>query len=414
MTLLQHDTHALPGLLDTACQVQQRHKAEGRCRHGYPGRWLLFSGYAPAMGSGGVGDDPLELGQRIVAVLEMGRRTATYKLATLMALVDHCVENYPQDPSAPLTVSIADLAERVIELYWRQVEPLLDYGVLHQSTQARERIPAAVIRLKQECIARQIRSAPMTKERASPAYQEAVRDVTLTLAQQPIHRLQKVTGQAGSDAFLYDDSWLSDQVTRKTLATRGNAICLFPGVAHGLGRLSGLLKPTLEILWIDDVTRMNAALRDSRALDLAGHLFGHERVALDRVREAFFDSWGARCFYCAAPLTADSPVDHVLPWSRVGIDGLANLVTACPACNSAKSNSLPALTLVARAVARDQAALTSIGVELGWPVQLGRTIRAARGLYLASPLGSPTWFLRGRSIPLDLAMPPPWFSVELA
>lgn len=32
--------------------------------------------------------DPLLLGQRVVAVLETGMRTATYKLATLMALID--------------------------------------------------------------------------------------------------------------------------------------------------------------------------------------------------------------------------------------------------------------------------------------------------------------------------------------
>ena len=34
--------------------------------------------------------DPLLLGQRVVAVLETGMRTATYKLATLMALIDQC------------------------------------------------------------------------------------------------------------------------------------------------------------------------------------------------------------------------------------------------------------------------------------------------------------------------------------
>jgi hypothetical protein len=32
--------------------------------------------------------DPLALGERVVAVIETGVRTATYKLATLMALTD--------------------------------------------------------------------------------------------------------------------------------------------------------------------------------------------------------------------------------------------------------------------------------------------------------------------------------------
>lgn len=43
--------------------------------------------------------DPL-LGQRVVAILETGPRTASYKLATLPALIDHCVENLP-DPLGP-------------------------------------------------------------------------------------------------------------------------------------------------------------------------------------------------------------------------------------------------------------------------------------------------------------------------
>ena len=40
--------------------------------------------------------DPLLLGQRVVAILETGLRTATYKLATLMALIDQCIEKKKQ------------------------------------------------------------------------------------------------------------------------------------------------------------------------------------------------------------------------------------------------------------------------------------------------------------------------------
>ncbi|MGW0039262.1 HNH endonuclease domain-containing protein [Gordonia sp. NPDC003376] len=32
----------------------------------------------------------------------------------------------------------------------------------------------------------------------------------------------------------------------------------------------------------------------------------------------------------------------VLPWSRVGVDGLSNLVLSCATCNGAKSDHLPA------------------------------------------------------------------------
>ena len=70
---------------------------------------------------GGDATDPLLLGQRVVAILETGLRTATYKLATLMALVDHCIENLPERPADALRVPISNLAHRVLEIYWQQV-----------------------------------------------------------------------------------------------------------------------------------------------------------------------------------------------------------------------------------------------------------------------------------------------------
>ena len=42
----------------------------------------------------------------------------------------------------------------------------------------------------------------------------------------------------------------------------------------------------------------------------------------------------------------DNPIDHVLPWSLVWIDGLANVVLACKHCNGDKSGALPAIAIV--------------------------------------------------------------------
>src|SRR5690349_7455894 len=91
--------------------------------------------------------DPLLLGQRVVAILESGQRVATYKLATLMALVDHCIENLPERPADSLTVPIPDLAHRVLQLYWRQVRPFEGHD-LRQSSGEKERIPRAVRALR--------------------------------------------------------------------------------------------------------------------------------------------------------------------------------------------------------------------------------------------------------------------------
>ena len=107
-----------------------------------------------------------------------------------------------------------------------------------------------------------------------------------------------------------------------------------------------------------------------------------------------------------AGLRSGSPVDHVLPWSRVGIDGLANLVPACERCNSDKSNALPAVATVTRVLGRDREVLDQIGSEIGWPVQYERVCRAARGLYRGSPMGTPTWQSRGAFTALHLERVP--------
>jgi HNH endonuclease len=352
--------------------------------------------------------DPLALGQRVVAVLETGLRTATYKLATLMALVDHCVEYLPDNPNDELAIRITSLAERVLETYWRQVAPLQGFGQLRQSSQPNARVLLAVQRLRDEAGASHIASPAVARDRLPTAYGAAVDDIALTLAQQPLHRLQRVSGAVAGPTFLYDDSWLQDHVSWRTIKENGGVITLYPGVASGLARLSGLLKPTLEILWIQDVVKLNAGLADE-GQDVAGHLFGRERISLQPVRSALLDTFGAKCFYCGSGLGSGSPVDHVLPWSRVAIDGLANLVPACERCNSDKSNALPAVEIMTRVLGRDRILLSQIGSQVGWPVQYERVCGAARGLYRGLPDGAPTWQSRRTFAPVDLRLPTaPW------
>jgi 5-methylcytosine-specific restriction endonuclease McrA len=53
-------------------------------------------------------------------------------------------------------------------------------------------------------------------------------------------------------------------------------------------------------------------------------------------------SAGTHCFYCGAAFEVDGPlrrtVDHRVPRSLGGTDGLANLVFACEACNQRKAD----------------------------------------------------------------------------
>ena len=78
--------------------------------------------------------DPLFLGQRVVAILETGQRDATYKLATLMAIIEHCIENLPERSDDPLRVEISDLAHRVLAIYWQQVRPFEGHDLAQRRT----------------------------------------------------------------------------------------------------------------------------------------------------------------------------------------------------------------------------------------------------------------------------------------
>jgi len=161
-------------------------------------------------------------------------------------------------------------------------------------------------------------------------------------------------------------------------------------------------------MWVEDVRRMNKFL-DAEVPDVAGHLFGRERTALTAIREPFKEAFGPHCFYCRTHLPANNPIDHVLPWSLVGIDGLSNLVLACARCNSDKGGALPAVGVVDQVLQRDRNILEQLAASLQWPTQHERVAAAARGIYRGQPAGVPTWSGYKQTERLDVSFPPPWF-----
>ncbi|WP_345711214.1 HNH endonuclease [Kineococcus glutinatus] len=334
--------------------------------------------------------DPLDVGARVAELLATGRRVSTYKLATLDALLQHCLE-HPAAPDAALTVPLEDLADRVIDLYWPQVRPFSAAGVLRQNEQPGRSIPDRVLELRTAAEVQGLR-APAQLRLAEPArVARARRDIAKVLAQQPLTALHTPgSGRAApTEAFLYDDSWLHKKLTTADLDAHSWRIELRPGVAHALARVAGLLQPVLQRWWIDDIARLNAAAVD--APDLHGFLFGAARAAVATLAPGLTDLQAGRCFYCRGRLGEDVHVDHVLPWSRVAIDGLANLVAVDARCNLAKSATLPAVDHVEAVLARPVAALEDVGRVQRWPVERPRVVGAAVGLYRGSPTGTPLW-----------------------
>ena len=69
-------------------------------------------------------DDQLSgFGERLLAVIDEGRRISTYKLALLLALIDLCARQPGPGGAAPAELLTIDISRRVAEIYWPQVQP---------------------------------------------------------------------------------------------------------------------------------------------------------------------------------------------------------------------------------------------------------------------------------------------------
>jgi hypothetical protein len=351
--------------------------------------------------------DPLALGRRIIDILQSGKKTSTYKLAVLQALIDCSMERVPDDPHASVDVPLDELTHRVIDLYWPQTRPLAwnENRPLRQASEG-SAILNAVGDLRIAAKAGPNRLLADAKSDAPDAYDNTFKRVKRTLVRYPLRLLQNVPGS--SDTFLYNDEWIQKNPTLAEIDKPGKAIQLCPGVAYAMAKLSGLLKPALKWLWADKVWKSNPQLFQG-GLDVQQYLF-EDRIPLTRIAPALKKKFGPKCFYCnaTAPKVTTFHIDHVLPLSVTKLNGLANLVLACPPCNSSKSDHLPVIEHVERALGiaaspgmptREKAVLDEIGCAIKWDAQFPRVCRAARGLYRTVGPGAPTW--RAVGLPLE-------------
>ena len=74
----------------------------------------------PSSSPEGSHDDGLRFAERLLSLIDSGRYSATYKFATLLAVLDLAAENTDPDTGPPSVLHGRDVAARVIELYWPQ------------------------------------------------------------------------------------------------------------------------------------------------------------------------------------------------------------------------------------------------------------------------------------------------------
>jgi hypothetical protein len=263
--------------------------------------------------------------ERLLEVIDSGRRTATYKLALLIALLDLCARHSDAAGRAPRLLYTRDIAEQVAVLYWPQVIPYLvpDAGAavqLRQITLPRAAIIAAVSAFRRAAGAAGAPSWHLARQRLPGAYQVMLDQVEVTVAQQPLPRLHRGAGSTDTIfPFIYELGWgprESFSVARlRRQGPRGPAVRLLPGAGDELIRLGPLVRPLVELHWTRMVAEINQVA--TAELGLHRHLFGPDRVLPPKaLRDGIAALQDGRCFYCHRALGATPQADHFIPRIR--------------------------------------------------------------------------------------------------
>lgn len=355
------------------------------------------------MTPGGVDESAL-VAERLLRVIDEGQRTATYKLALVLALIDACAERVDAEGRAPGSLHTREVAEHVVRLYLPQVRSYLGVersdGPLRQISSGRSVTLGAVLAL--QIASGGAATCDAARARAPEAYERCLDEVELNFARFPVLRLQVVGGVL--IPFLYDVDW-TERVGRAQLRDpAGGRLRFRHGASDALVRLAPLIRPLVELHWVRQVARWNRI--DNESEQLHRHLFGAERVSFPGwLRSSLADAQAASCFYCGERLPATAHVDHVLPWSRFPNDAIENLVLADARCNGSKRDLLVGRDLLGRWVHRlrhEMDPVAAEAVDRGWLSDPERSAALMRAGYAHLPEGTPLWLGRDRVATDDL------------
>ncbi len=350
-------------------------------------RWMGASQHR-----GGEGD-VAGFAERLLAVIDEGRRTATYKLALLLALMEACIENSSEHGEAPSSLSTRQIASYVAALYWPQLEqfPTATGSIdLRQITNKSSAILHALGALREVTgpVTTWETAAAMCPQEAGPSLDV----VELTVARYPLVHLQVINGV--ERPFIYDLEWGESVTLAQLHRDGGGEVRLRPGAGGQLIRLAPLVRPLAELHWVRMVAALNGLTVEEE--ELRRHLFGAARASFPlNVRRGLPAAQDRPCFYCNEHSPAAKyAIDHFIPWSRWPNDALENLVISHVSCNSAKSAHLPGPVPLSRWAERlrtRRREIDDLAIRTDWHSRRATTVALARSVFAHLPDGTPLW-----------------------
>ena len=256
---------------------------------------------------------------RVLDVLSRGRKTESYKFAVLVALIDLVMEGVDDGGRPPTQVSGEHLLDRVTELYWRETLPIDADGHARQGSGRGSVVDKAAVREER------LRAAGWTGGAPTPASR---RTSARPWSRRPGAQSSATPSRCStsSTATRSRSSTTSGRTSRPASpTTAGRRLPSYPAQGNALMRFGPLLREVTLNAWLEFVRAKNDDRVDPDLL--ADRLFGVSRTRLGVQRKALESAGASGCLYFGATPRA---VDHFLPFSRTGEDGLANLVLGLP------------------------------------------------------------------------------------
>lgn len=263
--------------------------------------------------------------KQIQQILHSGSFSSTYKFALLMSLSRLAIEQ-GNDTGEILKLDYLDIAEKFIDLYWKQSLPFHfnenEPFQLRQNNGKQAGIVSLIYGAQQTH-----KSLAMVRRNHTywPQLKKKVADIVKKM---PVTYLQNLKGQNVEFLYRLEDS-------QKQLV-------LLPNVMYCLRQFSEIIEELCQKKWIDFVrlNKGNLLVLDGLP-DLATFMFEPSRNQLRQVGEFLVDLQACRCFYCQKPIKQNKwAVDHFIPWAMYPADTGHNFVLADEKCNLAKSDFL--------------------------------------------------------------------------
>lgn len=275
----------------------------------------------------------LEFLGNLQRILNEGSFVATYKYALIRVLADFSVERSAAADGS-LVIPLNDLAERFIEIYWRQAAPFRGRRTLVAATGNQAVLITRIAAIRES-------TATLSEARRTPRWLALVRSTKSLLLGQPLWRLQRV----------------GDELLECFYANRleDGAIHLKPGVAACFAVQFPVVQALVQLAWLRMVQQLplNQELIGQGG-DVAQFLFGADRSGLKRLGEMLVEIQRGECFYCQRKLSTTIHVDHFIPWVRYPRDLGHNFVLAHDACNSRKGDLLAGIEHLDRWLERNE------------------------------------------------------------